>query len=229
MPSEKFKTSAVGPAYSRGNAPGHLRSGHRTTTEDTMGQAPPTSIQQTWRDHEKPFTAVITQVRDWDAPSPCEGWAARDVLAHVIDTERDFLRDHGHPLPDGAPAGSSGSAVDQEPSQRWLAHAAAVDALLADDLIADERFDGFFGPTTIGDTWARFYCFDLLVHRWDIGTSQGLRVDLSDEELAAIDDAVDGFGEHAYMPGIFGPPVEVGTDASRQVQVLARTGRHATS
>lgn len=200
-------------------------------------QSPATPIQQVWRDHVQPFTAVVTRVRDWDAPSPCEGWTARDVLTHVIDSERDFLRDHGHPLPDTGGIGSdpvpssTASAspdLSEDPAGRWLRHAASIDALLGDASIAGESFDGFFGPTTIGETWATFYCFDLLVHRWDIGASQGESVGFSDEELTAIDDAVDGFGEHAYMPGIFGSPIEVAADAPRQAQVLGRTGRRSS-
>lgn len=27
----------------------------------------------------------------WDAPSPCEGWTARDVVAHVINGHRGIL------------------------------------------------------------------------------------------------------------------------------------------
>ena len=31
----------------------------------------------------------------WDAPSPCSGWTGRDVVAHVVDTQRDYLTRHG--------------------------------------------------------------------------------------------------------------------------------------
>lgn len=205
-----------------------------TQTTETPRTTETISIQQTWREHEQPFTAVVEQVRDWDAPSPCEGWSARDVLAHVIETQRDFLIKHGLDLPDpSAPEGGTGTGTQPaasppsapDPAQLWHNHAAAVDDLLADESVAGQQFDGFFGPTTIGETLARFYGFDLLVHRWDIAASQGDEFDFSDEELTAIDAAVDGFGEHAYAPGIFGAPVEVGAEASRQAQVLGRTGR----
>ena len=57
-----------------------------------------------------PFGAVVERLdpADWDQPSPCEGWSARDVLAHVVDTERDFLQgrglDVGHRPDLGAPS-----------------------------------------------------------------------------------------------------------------------------
>ncbi|MEO2097069.1 hypothetical protein ACIGH6_16980 [Brachybacterium paraconglomeratum] len=44
-------------------------------------------------------------------------------------------------------------------------------------------------------------------------------------ELALVDAAVDGWGEHAYAPGIFGAPVDVPGGADAQTRVLARTGR----
>ncbi|MHC3366308.1 maleylpyruvate isomerase N-terminal domain-containing protein [Rhodococcus aetherivorans] len=35
----------------------------------------------------------------WDAPSPCEGWTARDVLRHVVDTQRQIVTVVGLELP----------------------------------------------------------------------------------------------------------------------------------
>ena len=47
-----------------------------------------------------PLTELIDSVptEGWDAPSPCEGWAARDVLGHVVDARRSFLTDKGADL-----------------------------------------------------------------------------------------------------------------------------------
>ncbi|WP_107706092.1 maleylpyruvate isomerase family mycothiol-dependent enzyme [Nocardioides allogilvus] len=33
--------------------------------------------------------------QQWDAPTPCDGWTVRDVVAHAIDSERDFLTRQG--------------------------------------------------------------------------------------------------------------------------------------
>ncbi|AKT50172.1 maleylpyruvate isomerase family mycothiol-dependent enzyme [Arsenicicoccus sp. oral taxon 190] len=178
----------------------------------------PNPTLASWRQHAAPFTDVVEAVTDWDAASPCEGWAAADVVAHVVDTERDFLGGQGLDLP--AQTGDS-------PAERWAAHEAAVSDLLADPAVADRTYDGHFGPTTVGATLARFYGFDLLVHRWDLARSQGRDASFTDAELDEIDAAVDGFGEHAYAPGIFARPVEVPDGADRVARVLARTGRRA--
>ena len=171
---------------------------------------------QTWTTHADPFTQVVETITEWDAPSPCEGWSARDVLAHVIDTGREFLAGQGHPLPE---------TDGDNPVARWAAYDAAVRALLADPAVGGKTYEGHFGVTTIGETLSQFYGFDLLVHRWDLARSQGKRAILTDAELQEIDSAVTGWGEHAYAPGIFAHPVEVPADADRQAEVLARTGR----
>ena len=173
-----------------------------------------------WRERSAPFTAEVEAVADWDAPSPCEGWTARDVLAHVIDTEREFLARVDLAAEETADA-------DGDPAARWAAHLAAVDALLADPAVAARPHDGAFGPTTVGDVLLDFYGFDLIVHRWDLARSQGREARLSEAELTLVDAAVDGWGEHAYAPGIFGAPVDVPAGADAQTRVLARTGRRA--
>lgn len=175
-------------------------------------------LLQTWSAHADPFTAVVLSVTDWDAASPCEGWSAYDVVAHVIKTERDFLASHGLEVED---------PIEDDPALWWRSHEAGLRELLADPEIGARRFDGFLGPTTIGETLVTFYGFDLLVHRWDIARSQGRDERFSDAELAQIDQAVDGFGEHAYDDGIFKSAIEVGPDADEQARVLGRTGRKA--
>lgn len=198
-------------------------------------------VHARWRERSAPFTAEVEAVTDWDAASPCEDWTTRDVLAHVIDTETEFLvgvglvsarqgpgtpadRTAAQSTPaDGATA--DGAAADDDPALRWRTHLAGVAALLSDPAIAARPHDGAFGPTTVGTVMIEFYGFDLIVHRWDLARSQGRDARLDEQELALIDAAVDGWGEHAYAPGIFAPPVPVPTGADEQTRVLARTGR----
>ncbi|WP_199583032.1 maleylpyruvate isomerase family mycothiol-dependent enzyme [Blastococcus sp. TF02-09] len=43
------------------------------------------------------LTAVLDSLSAaaWGEPSPCEGWTAADVVAHMVDTQRDFLGQRG--------------------------------------------------------------------------------------------------------------------------------------
>lgn len=164
------------------------------------------------------FSTVVEGAGHWDAPSPCDGWTALDVLGHVIDTQRDALVGRGLDVGD-RPTG--------DPSDVWSAHLARLRTLLADDTVVTAEYDGYFGPTTLANNLALFYGFDLVVHRWDIGTATGQEVVLSDEEMATVDQAADEFGDALHMEGICKPAVDAGPDASRQTRLLARLGRRA--
>lgn len=163
-----------------------------------------------------PFGAMVAKIEDWSAPSPCDGWTAADVLTHVLDTQRDFLAGHGYDAP---------VRTDTDLARAWGAHDAWVRSLLADPGVAGRGYDGFFGPTTIGDTMVDFYGWDLLVHCWDLATAAGRDAGFSDAELDTVDAAAAGFGDMLYAEGICAPALDVLSDAPRQTRVLARLGR----
>lgn len=160
--------------------------------------------------------AMLTPAQ-WEAPSPCEGWTARDVLAHLIDTQRDFFDRHGFDLP---------ARPDlADPSAAWAAHTAAIREVLADPEVPGREFDGHFGPTTIGDVLLQFYGFDLIAHRWDLAAVTATPYRFTEPELDSLEQAITGFGDAIRMDGVCGPAVDPGPDADRQSQVLAALGR----
>jgi uncharacterized protein (TIGR03086 family) len=165
--------------------------------------------------------ATVVEAADpdrWDDPSPCDDWTATDVVDHVVSTQRDFLSRHGldpGPAPD----------VASDPPKAWRTHAERVRQLLAQPGVAAQRFDGFFGPSTIGETIAQFYGFDMVVHRWDVARALGIDTSFTPDELEQIGTSIDGFGEHLYADGVCGPPVAVEASAPRQDRLLARMGR----
>ena len=67
-------------------------------------------------------------VTSWTRPSPCEGWTARDVVGHLVQTQRDFLTGRGFDL---GLAADIDSVDVMDPAAAWRAHAAAVTGLLA--------------------------------------------------------------------------------------------------
>ncbi len=114
------------------------------------------------------FSDTVDAVPDgrWDDPSPCDGWSARDVVQHVVDSEIGMLERVGL-APDPAP--SSEDAV-----ARWSVVRAVMQESLDDPERAEREYDGFFGRTTFEKTVDQFACFDLLVHRWDLARATGL-------------------------------------------------------
>ncbi len=152
--------------------------------------------------------------------SPCDGWSGLDVIQHLIDTQRDFLLKAGADLPDPAP-----TVAALGPATAWRTHAEGVARQLADDTLAERPYETPFGTTTVGAAFDRFYGFDLLVHRWDIGASAGVPVELNEAELDEVEAAIAGFGDAIRGDGVCGPAVHVGPDASRQDRALGLTGR----
>ena len=158
--------------------------------------------------------------QSWDSLSPCEGWTARDVVRHLIETQRAFLSERGldlGPAPD----------VDADPAGAWHSHARRVTQLLAADDVPDRSYDGFFGPTTVGATLEQFYVWDMIVHRWDVARAVGADPGLSEEELTLMESGAASFGEAIYMDGVCRPGVEAPVGADREARVLARLGRVA--
>jgi uncharacterized protein (TIGR03086 family) len=167
------------------------------------------------------FTQVLEAVQhaggDWDVPSPCEDWSARDVVGHVLETQRDFLR--GQDLDPGAEPDLT------DPVAAWRAQSAHVTAVLAADGVAAREYDGYFGRTTVAATIADFYGWDLVVHGSDVARATGQEWTVTEAEAAELHATADGWGPALHSEGVCAAPVAVGDDASATDRLLARLGR----
>jgi uncharacterized protein (TIGR03086 family) len=186
--------------------------------------APSTHVLPAYSALADRFGRVVDRLddADWGRQSPCDDWSARDVLHHVVSTQRGFLAQHDIDA-------STDVDLAAEPRAAWHAHDERVRALLADPDVASHEYDGVFGRTTVGASIVTFYGFDLVVHRWDIATAAGLDERLDDHELDLIESSADGFGEHLYDDGVCKPAVSTPAGADRQTRVLARLGRRSTA
>jgi uncharacterized protein (TIGR03086 family) len=178
------------------------------------------SYLDTYNDRADRFSAVLDRVPSdkWSAQSPCEKWTAADVVDHVVDSQRDFLSRHDI---------DAGGRFQGEPADVWHGHLTAVRAALGDGAVLDTKFDGYFGPTTIGDTLADFYGFDMVVHRWDLARAGGFHSEFTDPEMDLLETSIDGFGETLYAEGVCARPVPTPAAASRQERLLALLGRES--
>jgi len=164
------------------------------------------------------FGAVVDRAGDWGGESPCDGWTATDVLDHVVDSQRSFLEQR---------EASIGERPTGAPPQVWRAHQDAIASVVSDEEFVTTEYDGYFGRTSVADTLANFYGFDMLVHRWDLAGALGQDVEFDDAELDRIEQALDGFGDALYSEGVCKPAIDVPEDAPRQVRLLGRMGRRA--
>ena len=166
------------------------------------------------------FAAKIADVPDdrWESPSPCEGWTARDVVRHVVETQGMFLGFVGRKLEDVP-------SVDDDPGAAWDAARAQIARDLEDPARANEEFDGFTGRSTFETAVDRFLSFDLVVHRWDLARAAGLDDRIDPDDVARVQAAAEAFGDAMRAPGVFGPAVEPPPDADDQTRLMAYLGR----
>jgi uncharacterized protein (TIGR03086 family) len=173
---------------------------------------------RTFLDRADRFTTILGAADGaWDAATPCDGWTVRDVVDHVVASQREFLARQQLPL---APA--PGTA---DPAAAWSAHLAAVSEVLGAGDVAGREYDGYFGRTTVGATMADFYGWDLVIHGSDVARATGQPWTLSEAEAAALHATADGWGDALHSDGVCAPPVDVPLDASATDRLLARLGR----
>lgn len=154
----------------------------------------------------------------WAAASPCEGWTALDVMAHVIDTHDNLLSLIGREVVDRPP-------VSADPLLALTRTRDAMVSFLEEPTIAGQRVDGPVGPSTWEIDVDRLVCGDVLVHTWDIARAVGLDETLPAEAVRRYHHFLRGLGDVIRGPKLFGPAVEPATDADDQERLLAFTGR----
>ena len=172
------------------------------------------------------FTAIITRLGqdDWERPTPCAGWTARDLLGHLatsIGSAIGFMQGRQPTWPATA---RPGELVDGDPVEFWRGTVVqARDVLRNADLARVME-------TPLGQTVADALAIpviDLYVHAWDLGAAAGVAVeipaDVIDYAHAYIDplpdDVVRGEGR------AFGPQTRVPAGATPTEQFIAWTGR----
>ncbi len=165
-------------------------------------------------------TIAAVPAERWSADSPCEGWDARDLVRHVVDTQGMFLGLVGRGLGDVP-------SVDTDPLAAWEAARAVVQADLDDPDRANTVFDGFLGPSTFAEAVDRFLNLDLIVHRWDLAraTGQDERLDPKDVRWAGETAALLGPGLRGE--GVCGPELAAPEGADEQTRLLAFLGRRS--
>ena len=175
-----------------------------------------TEISDRYRNVAQQFTERVTAVPAdaWDNPAPCEGWVARDVVRHIVDTTSYFLGESVD-VP----------SVDDGPVAAWTAIRDITQAALDDPEAMQQERETPMGTMTIEKLIGRFGITDLLVHTWDLARATGLDETLDAEEMRRAYKLMEPNEERMRAGGAFGPRVEVPDDADEQAKFLAFTGR----
>ena len=165
--------------------------------------------------------AVVAVVGNWDRPSPCADWNARDVLEHVIGFHDVLLL---------RPAGAKPERPRDDPVQRWLVTREALRSVFDRPGLFDGPIDvpavGNNAPTQLDAApLVAALTQDVLVHTWDLARAVGAddRLDpgLCDRYVSRLPDDPQAL----VASGMFGAAIEVSAEADPQTRLLARLGR----
>ena len=166
------------------------------------------------------FTARLSGVAPdgWSASTPCTDWTVRDLVAHVVGTNRRVL---------ATVEGTEPVEVDANAdlAAQWLEARGAIADAVGDEARAATVVSGIFGEQPFESLVGRLLCSDTLIHTWDLAraTGQDERLDpqamaKSMEFLAPIDEAI-------RRPGGFAAKIAPAADADDQTKFLNFCGR----
>jgi uncharacterized protein (TIGR03086 family) len=180
-----------------------------------------TEISERYRRLADACAAKIAAVPDdtWGAKTPCADWTARDLVAHVVNTQGMFLGFVGRQMGDLP-------SVDDDPAAAWDAARSRMQAALDDPNVALAEFDGFQGRSTLEAGVGRFLCMDLVVHGWDLARTAGLDERIEPDDVARVRRQAEEFGDQLRSPQAFGPEVDPPAGADDQARLLAFLGRN---
>lgn len=161
--------------------------------------------------------AVLAEVTDWDARSPCAEWTVREVANHLVGGLKAFAAsvEHTEWDMDGDHLGDDPHGAFRAAADRCLAAFARPGALT-------ETHPFPSGPAP-GSVIASISLSETVVHGWDIARGAGVPYTPPPEAVAdLLAEELESSAE-----GMFAPPVPVAPDAPPLTRLLARTGRTA--
>lgn len=163
------------------------------------------------------FSRLVEATTDWSAPTPVEGWVARDVVDHLVTWLPGFLAAGGVHLP-------AGPAVADDPQGAWRHHARAVQALLT-ERGTEELAHPRIGTHPLARAIDRFYTSDVFMHSWDLARAGAQEARLDEDfagellgGMSAMEDVLRGSGQ-------YGAPVPVAADAPVVDRLMGFVGR----
>ena len=172
-------------------------------------------IANRYRRRADAFDVLInrTPPERWASPSPCDGWLARDIVAHIVRHSEETLRDKA-----GVQLAPTGTALE-DPVKGFRRIRAAVEEVLDDPNT----------PTDVAVYLDAALSFDLPQHWWDLAKATGRDATMPPEEVEVL------WGTLSAMPpewwkwqvdnGHYAPAIQVSDDAPLQDRLVALTGR----
>jgi uncharacterized protein (TIGR03086 family) len=156
----------------------------------------------------------------WGAPAPCDGWTARDVVAHVVRNQRSMA---------AAATGSEAKemAADEDPARAWTETYESVVALTEDADVLRQPVNGPAGPMPFEEALGGLVSMDTCIHTWDLARAVGGDERLDPDAVHLAWEMLQPLDAVLRRPGVFGPKLDAPTDADEQTRLLYFLGRRA--
>ena len=173
-------------------------------------------IAERFRKRADAFATLIrnTPPHAWTNPSPCDGWLARDVVAHVVGFFGHVLREKA-----GVASLPWATASADDPATAFHGIREAVQQVLDDPATTDELTKYLDAALS----------FDLPQHWWDLAKATGQDAAMDPEEVellwAALSPQSPDWWKWQVDNGHYAPAVPVPDDAPLQDRVLGLIGR----
>jgi len=180
------------------------------------------TVAERYRIVARRFSETVDSVAAgrWDAPAPCEGWVARDVVRHLVEWVPPFLHEGA------AVVLARGPAVDHDPAGAWHALDQGLQSLLDDPATPTRRFvHPRAGTHPLDQAIGTFILGDVLIHTWDLARAAGLPEQLDEVEVARMYEGMLPLDDVLRSSGHYGARTEVDDGADVLPKLIAFTGR----
>ncbi len=180
------------------------------------------SALEEWDEIGGGFTAKVdgADPGSWDAPAPVPGWAARDVVRHLVEWFPGFLES-------GAGVRLEVStSVDDDPVAAWHELAGEVRALLADPATPGKVLSNpHIGDVPLDQAVSRFFTADVFMHTWDLALATGQEHGMDPQRCVETLAGMEPMDEVLRASGQYGPKVEAPPGADPATRLMAFVGR----
>lgn len=183
---------------------------------------PVTETAERFRRRADAFEALIAGVVPdrWAGPSPCVGWTARDIVAHILGFPTwEIPSSVSERLRVEAAIDPPGDAVDDDPLGGFRHFRDAVQRVLEDPAT----------PADVAEFIDQALSFDLAQHWWDLAKATGQDATMDPDEVdvlwTTLSSMPPSWWKWQVEHGYYAPAVPVPEDAPLQDRVLGLIGR----
>jgi uncharacterized protein (TIGR03086 family) len=155
----------------------------------------------------------VAGANDLEGSTPCSEWKVRDLLNHMLETQRYFAS-AGRGRSASPPGPTPPDTVGDKPAEDFAQARSDVISVFSEEGVIEKTMPA------LGIAFA-----DSLLHGWDVAKATGHDATMPAGLAEAAYAMIHGRFTDEQRQGVFGPEVSVSDEATPQQRLLAYTGR----